>query len=1078
MIEPSAITIHARWTAPGCFFLWGTRHKGGVCDAYDLKSLLFAWHQPSFYGTFIEVTESLNVEGLQLAALEALDYFCAPGAVQHTKLEWDAEVQELLRLAPHMKEALVQGRCMPDFAKWKAGELGWKLQLPEAVTARGLSLLAQQWMDRLIPEWAEEDGTLRQSIRQLELTYPLIARGKLPTDLWMDEEDWLVSIGWQTDGTPFRTCLQLSEPPQGRGSWPLRVVLQDRADKARLHELDPRAVASLAALAERSDAAVQAADGHPAQAGSGLTAETPDSDAPAAAHEDALLAAEPHPAAAPAVGGPAAAAANTPEATAASALAAADVPEALAGLPAAWQPQLLRAARDLAKWERILPWLAGSSGGLRSELTADEAWRLMSDGSLRLMEAGYSVFLPAWWERLRRTKPRLKAKIKSSVGSTPQAMFGLQQLMEFDWKVALGDIELTEEEFRALLEENRRLVQIQGQWVQLDPDQLLQLQQVIAQVQKKEGLSLRDVLELHLLGSSEGEDEFGFERSLQMEVELNEQLQDMVDLLNHTKQVPIIEPPASFLGTLRPYQVEGISWLLFLRGAGLGGCLADDMGLGKTIQMITYLLCIREQALSAQGGRDARPPLLRSGDAQETALKEPPAATVRARGLKPAETARQSEAPTPPSLLICPTSVLGNWQKELERFAPLLNIYLHYGPNRAKGDAFRDAVQGYDLVLTTYTLSHLDETEFTSVEWNAICLDEAQNIKNAYTKQATSIRSFRGRHRIAMTGTPIENRLTELWSIFDFLNPGYLGTLRDFTHRYVSAIERSNDPELVSKVQRLIRPFLLRRVKKDPAIQLDLPDKYEYKTFVSLTAEQGILYENYIKDMFERLDRLSVMERRGLILAALTKLKQICNHPSLMLKEPAGAPWQQRSNKVERLLEMVHELRQEGDKCLIFTQFVETGHLLQRILEQELGSPVAFLHGGTPKLARDRMISHFQDETLPAEEQTGIFLLSLKAGGTGLNLTAANHVFHFDRWWNPAVENQATDRAFRIGQTRHVQVHKFVTLGTLEERIDEMIDKKQGLSQQIVGNGEQWITELSTEDLKELFALRNEWVET
>ena len=246
----------------------------------------------------------------------------------------------------------------------------------------------------------------------------------------------------------------------------------------------------------------------------------------------------------------------------------------------------------------------------------------------------------------------------------------------------------------------------------------------------------------------------------------------------------------------------------------------------------------------------------------------------------------------------------------------------------------------------------------------------------------------------------------------------------------------------------------------------------------TLTAEQGILYENYIKDMFERLDRLSVMERRGLILAALTKLKQICNHPSLMLKEPAGAPWQQRSNKVERLLEMVHELRQEGDKCLIFTQFVETGHLLQRILEQELGSPVAFLHGGTPKLARDRMISHFQDETLPAEEQTGIFLLSLKAGGTGLNLTAANHVFHFDRWWNPAVENQATDRAFRIGQTRHVQVHKFVTLGTLEERIDEMIDKKQGLSQQIVGNGEQWITELSTEDLKELFALRNEWVET
>ncbi|OXM83208.1 ATP-dependent helicase [Paenibacillus rigui] len=1056
MIESSAITVHARWTAPGCFFVWGTRYKGGICDAYDLKNVLFAWHQPSFYGTFIEVSESMNVEGLQLPALEALDYFCSPGAVQHVSLEWTPELQELMRLAPHMKEALVQGRCMPDFTKWKAGELGWKLQLPEQVAAEGLSPLAQQWMDRLIPEWAEEDGTLRQSIRQLELTYPLLQRGKLPADLWMDEEDWLVSIGWQTDGTPFRTCLQLSEPPQGRGSWPLRVVLQDRADKAQLRELDPHAVAALAALSVHSaDAAARTLDASPAPDAAAHALDA--SHAPdAAAH---ALDASPAPGAA--------------------------VPEPLADLPAAWQPQLVRAAHDLAKWQRILPWLtrtSGAPGELRSELTADEAWQLMSNGSLRLMEAGYSVFLPAWWERIRRTKPRLKAKIKSSVGSAPQSMFGLQQLMQFDWKVALGDIELTEEQFRALLEENRRLVQIQGQWVQLDPDQLLQLQQVIAQVQKKQGLSLRDVLELHLLGSTEGEEEYGFERSLQMEVELNEQLQDMVDLLNHTKRPPLLEPPASFRGTLRPYQVEGISWLLFLRSVGLGGCLADDMGLGKTIQMITYLLHIRsEQDAQGAGGSAARPQHMRSNSNDIADFEPSSGATPGLRGprlaLRGTAGGAGDTSSAAPSLLICPTSVLGNWQKELDRFAPLLNIYLHYGPNRAKGNAFQEAIRGYDLVLTTYTLSHLDESELTSVEWNSICLDEAQNIKNAYTKQATSIRSFHSRHRIAMTGTPIENRLTELWSIFDFLNPGYLGTLRDFTHRYVSAIEKSNDPELIAKVQRLIRPFLLRRVKKDPAIQLDLPEKHEYKTFVSLTAEQGILYENYIKDMFERLDRLSVMERRGLILAALTKLKQICNHPSLMLKEPATAPWQQRSNKVERLLEMVQELRQEGDKCLIFTQFVETGHLLQRILEQELGAPVPFLHGGTPKATRDQMITQFQDETLPPEEQNGIFILSLKAGGTGLNLTAANHVFHFDRWWNPAVENQATDRAFRIGQTRHVQVHKFVTLGTLEERIDEMIDKKQGLSQQIVGNGEQWITEMSTEDLKELFALRSEWVE-
>ncbi|WP_028551312.1 DEAD/DEAH box helicase [Paenibacillus sp. UNC451MF] len=978
MIDSSAITVNVRWIAPGCFFLWGSRYNGGVSDAYDLKGLLFAWHEPSFYGTFIEVTESMNVEGLQLSALEALDYLCSPSAVQHLKLDWCSELRELMKLAPYVKEALVQGRCMPDFAKWKAGELGWKLQLPDQVAAEGFSPLAQQWMDRLIPEWGEEDSLLRQSIRQLEATYPLLQRGKLPADLWMDEEDWLVSIGWQTDGTPFRTCLQLSEPPQqrsGSGTWPLRVVLQDRADKTLLREVDARMLAS----ASSGDA---------------------DAHAP-----------EPEP-----------------------------EPAALTELPAAWQPELQRAARDLAKWQRILPWLEKSDepGVLRSELTQDEAWQLLTDGSLRLMEAGYSVFLPAWWERIRRWRPRLKAKIKSSVGSGPQSMFGLEQLMQFDWKIALGDIELTEEEFRALLEEKRKLVQIRGQWIQLDPAQLQQLEQVMKQVQKKQGLSFRDVLELHLLGSSEGEEEFGFQRSLQMEVELNDQLQEMVDLLNHAKRPPLIEPPASFQGILRPYQVEGISWLLFLRRVGLGGCLADDMGLGKTIQMITYLLHLREQeaAIHAEHGTESSP-----------------------------------------SLLICPTSVLGNWQKELERFAPELKIHLHYGPNRAKGDAFKETCEGYDLVLTTYTLSHLDEVELSQLEWSSICLDEAQNIKNAYTKQATSIRGLKSRHRIALTGTPIENRLTELWSIFDFLNPGYLGTLREFTHHYVGAIERTNDPELVSKVQRLIRPFLLRRVKKDPAIQLDLPDKHEYKTFVSLTAEQGLLYENYIKDMFERLDSLSAMERRGLILAALTKLKQICNHPSLMLKEPAGVPWQQRSNKVERLLEMVQELRQEGDKCLIFTQFVETGHLLQRILEQELDSQVLFLHGGTPRVARDRMISEFQNEEIQGDRQPGIFLLSLKAGGTGLNLTAANHVFHFDRWWNPAVENQATDRAFRIGQTRHVQVHKFVTLGTLEERIDEMIEKKQGLSQQIVGNGEQWITEMSTDDLKELFALRNEWVE-
>jgi SNF2 family DNA or RNA helicase len=979
MIETSTLTVHAALMPSGSLFLWGTRANGGIWDAQDLKHILFAWYKPSFYGTFVETSEWGHREGIALQPLEALDYFSNPAPVQHLQLQWDGNAEDLIRLAPAVKDALISGQFMPDYEKWKSGEMGWKLRLPEELQSLETSA-TRAWIDALIPEWVDEDGVMKNNLRQLEATYPLMRRGEIPADLWLDEEDWLVTIGWRQDRTPMRTCLQLVEPDAG-AAWQLRLILQDRQDKDVLRRVTP--------------------DAEPAR--------------------DELP------------------------------------------LPEHWLPELGRVQRDIGKWLRILPWLdaaaagddgndggngeavlseakrgsntlAAGGGSLRTELTEAEAWRFLAEGSVRLVEAGTSVFLPAWWERISKQRPKLKAKIKSSVGSTRESMFGISQLMQFDWKLAIGELELTEEEFRQLLDEKRRLVQIRGNWIQLDPQFMAQVEQVLKKVQKKKGLSFRDILELHFSGEAggmmPGDLDPEAERMFEVEVELNEQLHHMIDQLTQTTSIPPIEPPASFQGSLRHYQIDGISWLLFLRRFGLGGCLADDMGLGKTIQWITYLLTVKEQ-----------------------------------------------EHPEMPSLLICPTSVLGNWQMELKRFAPSLHVHLHYGPQRLKGDEFKKALSGVDLVLTSYTLSHLDEAELGSIAWSSICLDEAQNIKNAYTKQATSIRRLEGSHRIALTGTPIENRLTELWSIFDFANPGYLGTIREFTQRYVNIIEKTQDSEIIGKVQRLIRPFLLRRVKKDPAIQLDLPDKNESKTFVSLTAEQGSLYENYIQDMFERLDKLSPMERRGLILAALTKLKQLCNHPALLLKEGPNAPWSGRSNKLERLLEMVQELRQEGDKCLIFTQFVETGRLLQSVLQRELAEPVLFLHGGSSKTARDEMIAHFQDSSLPAEEQRGIFILSLKAGGIGLNLTAANHVFHYDRWWNPAVENQATDRAFRIGQTRHVQVHKFVTLGTLEERIDEMIERKLGLSQQIVGSGENWITELSTDDLQDLFSLRREWVE-
>jgi len=401
---------------------------------------------------------------------------------------------------------------------------------------------------------------------------------------------------------------------------------------------------------------------------------------------------------------------------------------------------------------------------------------------------------------------------------------------------------------------------------------------------------------------------------------------------------------------------------------------------------------------------------------------------------------------------------------------------LHYGPQRAKGTDFPSSIRGADLVLTSYNLAHIDEEEFSPLEWDCICLDEAQNIKNAYTKQAAAVRKFNARHRIAMTGTPMENRLTELWSLFDFINPGYLGSSGEFSRKFVSVIEKKGDAEDIGRMQKIIRPFLLRRVKSDPSIELDLPEKQEQKEYIPLTVEQASLYEGILHDLFEKLESAKGMARRGLVLSTLTRLKQLCDHPALLLKDDLLDDISSRSRKVERLLELVAELRQKGDRCLIFTQFIRMGQILQAVLKKELGEQSLYLHGGTPRKARDEMVARFQGTTMETGDNCNIFILSLKAGGLGLNLTAANHVFHFDRWWNPAVENQATDRSHRIGQNRHVMVHKFISLGTMEERIDEVLERKSGLSEKIVNGGEAWITEISTSELKELFSLRQEWV--
>ena len=423
-----------------------------------------------------------------------------------------------------------------------------------------------------------------------------------------------------------------------------------------------------------------------------------------------------------------------------------------------------------------------------------------------------------------------------------------------------------------------------------------------------------------------------------------------------------------------------------------------------------------------------------------------------------------------PTLLICPMSVVGNWQKEAERFTPELPVLVHHGGQRQKGSAFRAEARKQALVLSSYALLHRDFDLFKDVPWAGVVLDEAQNIKNPETKQARAARSLPADYRIALTGTPVENHVGDLWSIMEFLNPGFLGTQAEFKRNFFIPIQANRDPEATQRLKRLAGPFLLRRLKTDKTIIADLPDKLEMKVFCTLTKEQASLYAAVVEETNKALKGVEQgIKRKGLILATLSKLKQVCNHPAQFLGDNSPIP--DRSGKLARLTEMLEEVLESGDRALVFTQFSEMGALIKRHLQDTFGREVLFLHGGVPKKQRDLMVARFQ-----AADGAGgrviarVFILSLKAGGTGLNLTAANHVFHFDRWWNPAVENQATDRAFRIGQTRNVQVHKFLCVGTLEEKIDVMIESKQEVAAKVVGTGEGWLTELSNAQLKELFA--------
>ncbi|MEO7018973.1 MAG: DEAD/DEAH box helicase [Ktedonobacteraceae bacterium] len=682
-----------------------------------------------------------------------------------------------------------------------------------------------------------------------------------------------------------------------------------------------------------------------------------------------------------------------------------------------------RLLADLGRASRLFPTIEESLRTARPSdlrLTTPQAYAFLRESAPLLEQSGFGVLVPPWWQKAAaRLGVKLKIKPKTS-GQTSSGLLGLDGIVAYDWTVSIGDMTLTASEFEKLVNLKMPLIQVRGQWVELRPEEI---ERAIAFFQKKRQNGQMTLGEALRTGLGEELSEMGLPV---LDITGDGWLKDLLAQLSDNLKLAPIATPAAFQGQLRPYQLKGVAWMAFLMQFGLGACLGDSMGLGKTIQLITLLLHDRE--------------------------------------------VRQEETPSDPALLICPMSIVGNWQREVEKFAPSLNVMVHHGNERLSGEAFVEEAKQHDIVITTYALALRDKEHLAALDWEYVVVDEAQNIKNEAAKQTVAIKNIKARHKIALTGTPVENRLSELWSIMEFLNPGYLGSATDFRKQFAIPIERFRDADRSDMLKRVIQPFLLRRLKTDKSIIADLPDKMEMKVFCNLTQEQASLYEAVVKEMIEKIESADGIERKGLVLSTLMKLKQICNHPAHFVGDSSSLPG--RSGKLARLEEMLEEVLAGGDKALIFSQFAEMGGMLRRHLQEKFGCEVLFLHGGTSKKQRDAMVQRFQEEKRGAP----LFILSLKAGGVGLNLTAANHVFHFDRWWNPAVENQATDRAFRIGQTKNVQVHKFVCVGTLEERIDMMIEQKKELAESIVGSGEGWLTEMSTTQLKDLFALSREAV--
>lgn len=645
-------------------------------------------------------------------------------------------------------------------------------------------------------------------------------------------------------------------------------------------------------------------------------------------------------------------------------------------------------------------------------LNAIEVYQFIRSVVWQLQDNGLGVILP---EGLASgiDEKRLGVKIEAKVTLKKGERLNLNSLLNYNLKVAVGDKTLTKKEFQNLLAQKSPIVEIDGQWLALQPADVKAAQDILNQAENNINLTVEDALRL---SSGTGET---IAKLPVIAFESSGALADLINSINDNQKINILPPPKDFKGTLRPYQQAGFSWLYFLEKWNLGACLADDMGLGKTVQLIAFLLTLKEQDLL-----------------------------------------------TKPSLIVCPTSVLNNWEREIEKFAPSLKTIIHHGEQRSKEKVFLKEAKKVDVIITSFALIYRDFDTLNMVEWQGVILDEAQNIKNPQAKQTQAVQELKSEFRIALTGTPVENRLSELWSILQFLNPNYLGTQQFFQRRFTIPIEKYGDKHSLETLRSLVQPFILRRLKTDKNIIQDLPEKQEMIVYCGLSSEQAKLYQNLVEESLAKINESQGIKRHGLVLTLLMKLKQVCNHPAHFLKEEK-LDFSPRSGKLLRLEEMLEEVVAEGDHSLIFTQFAEWGNLLQPYLKQKLGVEVLFLSGSTKIEKRQEMVDRFQNDP----QGPPIFILSLKAGGTGLNLTKANHVFHYDRWWNPAVENQATDRAFRIGQKQNVQVHKFVCSGTLEEKINDILESKKLLAEQTINMAEDWLTDLDTDQLRNLLVL-------